>query len=110
MSNILKPPRFLESSMSIKVPLATLRVFEAAARWQSFQAAAKELGLSPSAVSHAVRRMEEALGVPLFERTGRTLRLTALAHQLFTAISGRGEGAADDSQVIRAYRMLNGTD
>lgn len=77
MSNILKPPRFLESSMSIKVPLATLRVFEAAARWQSFQAAAKELGLSPSAVSHAVRRMEEALGVPLFERTGRTLRLTA---------------------------------
>ena len=62
--------------MSLKVPLSTLRVFEAAGRWQSFQAAATELHLTPSAVSHAVRRMEEALGAQLFERTGRTLRLT----------------------------------
>jgi L-threonate 2-dehydrogenase len=32
-----------------------------------------------------------------------------LAYQLFNSTSGRGEGAADDSQVIRAYRALNGT-
>lgn len=62
--------------MSLKVPLSTLRVFEAAGRWQSFHAAAAELNLTPSAVSHAMRRMEEALGAQLFERTGRNLRLT----------------------------------
>ena len=41
--------------------------------------------------------------------TKAALPLTALAHQLFTSTSGRGDGAADDSQVIRAYRALNGT-
>ncbi|WP_120440438.1 hypothetical protein [Paracoccus yeei] len=38
------------------------------------------------------------------------LPLTALAYQLLNATSGRGLGRADDSQVIRAFRALNGTD
>jgi len=37
------------------------------------------------------------------------LPLAALAHQLFLAASGRGDGTADDSQVIRSYQTLNGT-
>ena len=37
------------------------------------------------------------------------LPLSAVAHQLFLAASGRGDGAADDSQVIRSYQALNGT-
>lgn len=36
------------------------------------------------------------------------LPLASLAHQLFLSTSGRGEGARDDSQVIGAYRALNG--
>ncbi len=36
------------------------------------------------------------------------LPLASLAHQLFLSTSGRGEGARDDSQVVRAYRLLNG--
>ncbi|MFQ8433446.1 hypothetical protein [Amaricoccus sp. W119] len=36
------------------------------------------------------------------------LPLAALAHQLFLATSGRGDGKADDSQVIRAYRAMTG--
>jgi LysR family glycine cleavage system transcriptional activator len=62
--------------MSLKVPLSSLRVFEAAGRRRSFQGAATELGLTPSAVSHAIRKMEEALGVVLFERDGRGVRLS----------------------------------
>lgn len=62
--------------MTLKVPLSTLRVFEAAARRRSFQIAAAELNLTPSAVSHSVRKMEEALGVTLFERNGRGIRLS----------------------------------
>src|SRR3954468_5615922 len=60
-----------------KVPIQTLRVFEVAARWQSFHAAASELNLTPSAVSHTIRKMEEALGVLLFERVGRGVALSS---------------------------------
>jgi LysR family transcriptional regulator, glycine cleavage system transcriptional activator len=59
------------------VPVAQLRVFEAAGRRNSLQAAAAELNLTPSAVSHAIRKMEQALGVVLFERSGRNLFLSA---------------------------------
>ena len=38
-----------------------------------------------------------------------TLPLAAIAHQLFLSASGRGDGGADDSQVIRSYQALNGT-
>ncbi len=58
-------------------PLSAIRVFEAAARRRSFKAAAGELGLSTSAISHAIRKIEEGLGVALFERTGQGVGLTA---------------------------------
>lgn len=56
--------------------LSAVRAFEAAARNGSFRAAAQELNLSPSAVSHAVMNLEQALGTSLFERTGRMVRLS----------------------------------
>jgi DNA-binding transcriptional LysR family regulator len=59
-----------------KVSLPGLRVFEAVARRGSFKAAAAELNLSPSAVSHAVDNLERAMGLALFERAGRTVRLS----------------------------------
>lgn len=57
-------------------PLPTLRVFEAAARHQSFKLAAEELGLTPSAISHGVATLEEWLGVELFERGPRGVTLS----------------------------------
>ncbi|MBL0371660.1 LysR family transcriptional regulator [Rhizobium sp. KVB221] len=57
-------------------PLAWLRAFEAAARHQSFTLAASELSLTQAAVSHQVRSLEKHLGVTLFERLPRSLRLT----------------------------------
>lgn len=58
------------------VPFATLRFFEAAARHGSFKLAAAELNVTPSAVSHAVRELETALGLRLFERRHRGLVLS----------------------------------
>jgi LysR family glycine cleavage system transcriptional activator len=58
------------------VPLAFLPTFEAAGRLGSFAAAATELCLTPSAISQQIRALEDALGVELFERTGRTAALT----------------------------------
>lgn len=56
--------------------LSGLRAFEAAGRNGSLSAAGAELHLSVSAVSHAVRKLEASLGVSLFERDGRGVRLT----------------------------------
>jgi LysR family glycine cleavage system transcriptional activator len=62
--------------MSHHLPLNALRAFEAAARTGSFRRAADDLGLTPSAVSHAIRALERDLATVLFEREGRSVRLT----------------------------------
>jgi LysR family glycine cleavage system transcriptional activator len=70
-----------------KLPqLGALRVFEAAARRLSFKEAAEELHVTPTAVSHQIKLLEDALGTPLFERGTRKVRLTASGHQLFPAL------------------------
>jgi LysR family glycine cleavage system transcriptional activator len=58
------------------IPVRGIAVFEAAARAVSFHAAADELNLTPSAVSHQIRLLEDILGVKLFERVGRGVTLT----------------------------------
>lgn len=58
------------------VSLTSLRAFESAGRTGSFRGAASELNLSPSAISHAILKLEQALGTELFERDGRAVRLT----------------------------------
>ena len=57
-------------------PLNAVRQFEAAARHLSFRAAAEELLVTPSAVSHGVQSLEDWIGVPLFDRDRRGLSLT----------------------------------
>jgi LysR family transcriptional regulator, glycine cleavage system transcriptional activator len=63
--------------------LKFLKTFQVAAKLQSFKAAAEELFVTPSAVSHQIKALEEQLGVALFDRGVRTLSLTdAGAHYL----------------------------
>jgi LysR family transcriptional regulator, glycine cleavage system transcriptional activator len=57
-------------------PLNALRVFEAAARHGSFLRAAAELHVTPAAVSHQIKMLEQQLGVRLFRRFNRSVRLT----------------------------------
>jgi LysR family transcriptional regulator, glycine cleavage system transcriptional activator len=64
-------------AFSMRLPSTrTLRAFQLAARSGSFKAAASQLFLTPSAVSHQIRALEEELGVALFHRGARTLMLT----------------------------------
>jgi LysR family glycine cleavage system transcriptional activator len=58
-------------------PLNCLLAFEAVARRLSFTTAAAELHLTPSAISHQIAKLEEFLGVRLFERTARNVELTS---------------------------------
>ncbi len=63
--------------MAVRLPpMNTLRAFEAAARHLSFTQAAEELHITQAAVSHQIRTLEEALGVKLFRRLNRAVRLT----------------------------------
>ncbi len=57
-------------------PLNTLRAFELSARHLSFTKAAEELFVTQAAVSHQIKILEQALGVPLFRRLNRALMLT----------------------------------
>src|SRR3954469_21761800 len=77
--------------MTNPLPLSALRAFEAAARTGSFRAAADDLGLTPSAVSHAIRGLEQALGTTLFLRKGRSIRLADAGRTLMRHVE-RGFG------------------
>ena len=66
--------------------LNALRAFEAAARHGSFKAAAEELHVTATAISHQVRHLETGLGVELFRRRPRPLRLTACGRRLFDGL------------------------
>lgn len=68
-------------------PLASLRAFEAAGRLLSFRRAAGELGVTPTAISHQVRLLEEVLGVRLFERRPRRVVLTEAGRELQPVVS-----------------------
>ena len=64
------------------VSLRGLRTFCVAARLESFSAAAERLFITPSAVSHQIKRLEEELGVRLFDRNARDLKLTGAGQSL----------------------------
>ena len=59
-----------------RIPLDSLRAFEAAARHGSFAKAGAELNVTPAAISHRVKDLETALGVPMFARLPRGVLLT----------------------------------
>lgn len=67
-------------------------LFEASARHLNFSKAADELAITQSAVSHAVKQLEESLGHPLFLRENRALVLTSQGQRLFATVA-RGLGS-----------------
>jgi LysR family glycine cleavage system transcriptional activator len=66
--------------------LSALRAFEAAARHLSLTNAARELHVTPGALSHQIRGLEELLGVKLFERKVRAIALTDAGKQLYPGL------------------------
>ena len=70
------------------IPLNAVRAFEAAARHLSFSAAGEELHVTHPAISHQIRRLEEWLGVSLFHRDARKVRLTEAGVILQASASG----------------------
>jgi LysR family glycine cleavage system transcriptional activator len=69
-----------------RLPLTALRVFEAAARHESFLRAAEELAITPGAVSRQIKALEADLAVRLFERFNRAVRLTETGQRLAVGV------------------------
>lgn len=90
-------------------PLNAVRAFEAAARHLSFTLAADELNVTQAAVSHQVKALEQRLGVPLFRRLNRGLRLTdagALYRTELEDILDRLEQATERLRASEAAGLL----
>lgn len=83
-------------------PLSALRAFEAAARHLSFTKAAEELGVTPAAVSHQIKGLEDFLGVILFRRLTRALRLTEAAQGALPTLREGFAKLAEASDRLRA--------
>lgn len=81
--------------------LADLMYFLAIARHRSFSRAGLDVGISPSALSHAIKALEARLGVRLLNRTTRSVTLTAAGQELFELIQ------EPISQVDQAMEVLN---
>lgn len=94
--------------------LSGMAVFVAVAEARGFRAAGERLGVSASAVSQAVRRLEERLGVVLVHRTSRSVRLTPAGERLFVsaraaieelrgAVAALGEMGDEPRGTLRLY-------
>lgn len=82
-------------------PLKALRAFESAARHLSFQKAAAELHVTPAAISHQIKLLEEHLGVALFRRLTRRIQLTESGQQLLPELT---QGFAHLSRAVDRVR------
>lgn len=83
-------------------PLGTLRAFEAAARHLSFKTAADELGVTPTAISHQLRLLEDSLGQRLFERQIRKVTLTPAGEALYPVLRDGLDSFAHAIERLRA--------
>ncbi|WP_193368510.1 transcriptional regulator GcvA [Pelagibius marinus] len=84
-------------------PLNALKAFESAARHLSFTRAAAELNVTPAAVSHQVKALEELLQVPLFRRLPRALRLTDAGQAALPMLSQGFDKLAQGVEQMHAH-------
>jgi DNA-binding transcriptional LysR family regulator len=88
----------------MRIDPSDLATFLAIARHRSFRAAATELGVSASALSHALRNIEERLDLRLFNRTTRSVALTEAGSRLFARISPAFRDIDDAIEDLNSFR------
>ena len=91
---------------NFSLELNQLKVFMEVAKDCNMTRAAQKLGLTQPAISTVIKKIENGLGIELFDRASRPMRLTAAGHVLFK----RGNGAIELIETILAdmYRTANG--
>jgi LysR family transcriptional regulator, glycine cleavage system transcriptional activator len=87
--------------------LRALTAFEAAARLGSFRAAAGEMGITRSAVSHQVKLLEDRLGLPLFRRDARHAELTTAGQTYYPTIRDAFDQIEAHTRAVRPAVVNN---
>src|SRR5208337_2061192 len=87
--------------------LSHLAVFAAVARHRSFKKTAAEVGMSTSAVSHAIHGLEERLGVSLFNRTTRSVALTDAGQRLLERLRPALRDVGDALEEMNNFRVTS---
>lgn len=90
------------------VTLRQFRVFASVARHLSFARAAEELHLSPPAVSMQVKELEEQVGLPLFDRSGRQVSLTTTGEYVLASARRVLAVLKDAEDMVARFRGLQG--
>ena len=90
------------------VTLRQLRVFASVARHLSFVRAAEELHLSPPAISMQVKELEEQVGLPLFDRSGRAVSLTTVGEYVLAHAKRVLAVMKDAEDMVARFRGLQG--
>jgi LysR family glycine cleavage system transcriptional activator len=85
-------------------PLNALKAFEATARYRSVKKAAAELNVTPAAVSHQIKGLEDYLGVQLFYRRNRALELTEAARACLPKLREGFDSLLQAVEQLRAYK------
>lgn len=84
-------------------PLNALRAFESAARHLSFRKAAEDLHVTPAAISHQIKILEDQLGVQLFRRLTRAIELTEVGRSFLPKLREGFECFAEAVERVRAF-------
>lgn len=90
--------------------LAELRTLIAVNRYGTFAAAGERIGLTQSAVSSQIKRLEESLGFAIFERTGRSATLNVRGHAILAkavAIGQMVDGLSDEPNDLNTQTLLH---
>ncbi len=90
--------------MPSRADLADFTYFLAIARHRNFRIAGLEMGVSASALSHSLKGLEKRLGVRLFNRTNRSVTLTAAGDELLAAINGPFEAIGQAVEQLDRFR------
>lgn len=93
----------------MQIDLNLIPIFRMVAREKSFTSAADRLGMGRSAVSQAVRRLEDLLGVMLLTRTTRSVSLTEAGEALLLRVAGPLAEAEGELELLRAAGRPAGT-
>lgn len=92
--------------MLARTPLNALRAFECLARHRNHTAAAKELSVTVSALSHQIRKLENALGAPLIVTSGRRFALTESGQALALSLTAGFDRVRDALTNFGRFRRL----
>ena len=87
-----------------RLPLGSLRVFEAVAARLSFSEAADALNVTPAAVSQQIKTLEAYIQVPLFRRSGRRVEITEEGQELLPAVRAGLEKLESALQQMKHHR------